>query len=245
MSKITFIVTGHCMKRYPDNTTYLEHTIKSFEKIKNFNKSRVIIALDGNPREDLNEKYEIYKNKIRQFILDKENYEMICHNKHLNLAGNVYETLKLVKTKYIFLIQQDLSFIEEFDLNSILEDLDKMPEIKHLRFNDTVNKRIKGRNDDLVEFGKYKIEANNIYTSVPIFSDRNHISKLEYYTDFIFKDGILEKLKIGHIHVLEWNILAKDPIHRHDEFGTYIYGDINYKPMIIHYKAGRIRDIKI
>ena len=28
-------------------------------------------------------------------------------------------------------------------------------------------------------------------------------------------------------------------------YGTYIYGDHNHKEMIMHYKAGRGRDIKI
>ena len=122
-NKITFIVTGHCMEKYPDNTSYLEYTLKSFEKIKNFNNSKVIIALDGNSDKDLEEKYEIYKNKIKKFIIDKKNYELVCQDRHLNLVKNIYETLKLVKTKYIFLIQQDLPFIEEFDLESILEDM--------------------------------------------------------------------------------------------------------------------------
>ena len=45
---ITFIVTGHCMKKYPDNTDYMINTLESFKLIKNFNNSQVIIALDGN-----------------------------------------------------------------------------------------------------------------------------------------------------------------------------------------------------
>ena len=128
---------------------------------------------------------------MREFIKDKPNYEIVCYEKNLNLVRNIYETLKLVKTKYIFLIQQDLSFVNEFDLKTILDDLDNLSQIKHLRFNDTENLRIKGRNDNNDKFGEYKIERNNIYISTGVFSDRNHIAKLDYYNDFIFKDGAL------------------------------------------------------
>lgn len=243
---ITFIVTGHCMEKYPDNVDYMIHTLESFKYIKNFNDSKVIIALDGNEKEEFEEKYNDYKKKLKIFIKDKPNYELICHEKNLNLVENVYQTLKYVKTKYIFLIQQDLSFINEFDLKSVLDDMENLKEIKHLRFNDTENLRINGRNDNNDEFGKKTIIRNNSYISTGVFSDRNHIARLEYYTDFIFKNGPLNKPTgwkypcFGMEH-----ILAFKPMEKHEDYGTYIYGEIGFKPMITHYKAGRGRDIKL
>lgn len=43
------------------------------------------------------------------------------------------------------------------------------------------------------------------------------------------------------------NILAFKPMEKHEDYGTYIYGEIGFKPMITHYKAGRGRgrDIKL
>ena len=41
------------------------------------------------------------------------------------------------------------------------------------------------------------------------------------------------------------HILACKPMENQELYGTYIYGDRGYKPMIIHYKAGRGRDIKL
>lgn len=243
---ITFIVTGHCMQKYPDNTSYIIHTLESFKLIKNFNDSKVIIALDGNENKEYEEKYDLYKNKVRDYIKNKPTYKLICHDKNLNLVNNIYETLKLVSTKYVFLIQQDLSFVNTFDLKTVLDDLDNLPQIKHLRFNDTENIRIEGRNDNNDKFGEKKIERNNIYISTGVYCDRNHISKLEYYTNFIFKDGPLIKPKgwrypcFGMEH-----ILAQKPMQDQELYGTYIYGDLGYKNMIIHYKAGRGRDIKI
>lgn len=113
---ITFIITGHCMSKYPDNAEYMIHTLESFKYIKNLNDSKVIIALDGNEKIEYEDKYNIYKEKLRTYIKDKLNYKLICHEKNLNLVENIYQTLKFVDTKYIFLIQQDLSFINEFDL---------------------------------------------------------------------------------------------------------------------------------
>ena len=144
------------------------------------------------------------------------------------------------------MIQQDLSFINEFDIKSILDDMENLPQIKHLRFNDTENIRIKGRNDNNEKFGEKIIKRNNTYISTCVFSDRNHICKLEYYNNFIFKDGPLKK-------PINWkypcfgmeHILAQKPMQNQEEYGTYIYGGIGFKPMIIHYKAGRGRDIKI
>ena len=57
---ITFIVTGHCMEKYPDNAEYMINTLESFKFIKNFNNSRVIIALDGNKNSEYEEKYNNY-----------------------------------------------------------------------------------------------------------------------------------------------------------------------------------------
>ncbi len=243
---ITFIITGHCMEKYPDNVDYMIHTLESFKYIKNLNDSKIIIALDGNYKIEYEDKYNVYKDKLRTYIKDKFNYKLICHEKNLNLVENIYQTLKYIDTKYIFLIQQDLSFINEFDLKSVLDDLENLPQIKHLRFNDTENIRINGRNDDNEKFGEKTINRNNTYISTGIFSDRNHISKLEYYTDFIFKNGPLKKPNgwkypcFGMEH-----ILAQKPMVNHEDYGTYIYGSLGFKPMITHYKAGRGRDIKL
>lgn len=243
---ITFIVTGHCMKKYPDNSSYLEYTLKSFDKIKNFGDSKVIIALDGTRYPELDKQYDIYKENLRNFIKDKENYELICYQENLDLVGNIHETLKYVKTKYIFLIQQDLPFVKEFNLKTVLDDLDNLPQIKHLRFNDTVNKRIKGRNDDNDKFGENTIERNNKYISTGVFSDRNHIATLDYYKNVIFQDVPLNAPTgwrypcFGMEH-----ILAQKPMTNHERYGTYIYGELEYPAMITHYKAGRERDVKL
>ena len=243
---ITFIVTGHCMPKYPDNSEYIIHNLESFNLIKNFNNSKVIIALDGNENEEYKEKYDIYKKNIKKYIQNKPNYRLVCHKTRLNLAKNIFEILKFVTTKYIFLIQQDLSFVNEFDLKSVLNDLDNLPQIKHLRFNDTKNIRIQGRNDNNDKFGEKKIERNNIYISTGVYSDRNHISRLDYYRDFIFKDGpLIPPRKWTYPCFGMENILAYKPMENQELYGTYIYGDRGYKPMIIHYRAGRGRDIKI
>ena len=60
------------------------HTLESFKHIKNLNETRVIIALDGNENLELEEKYNIYKYKLRTWIKDKPNYELICHEKKHN-----------------------------------------------------------------------------------------------------------------------------------------------------------------
>lgn len=237
---ITFIVTGHCMKIYPDNSQFMINTLNSFKLIKNFNNSRVIISLDGNENSELDEKYNIYKKNLQQYINGQSNFEIVCHEKNLNLVNNIYETLKLVKTKYIFLIQQDLQFVQSFNLERIINDLDNLPQIKHLRFNDTINKRIKGRNDDNSKFGEKRIKRNCTYLSTGIYCDRNHISRLEYYTDFIFKDGVLKKPSNWRYPCFGMeNLIAQKPMSEHDAYGTYIYGDFNIKPMILHNKAGR------
>ena len=44
---ITFIITGHCMKRCPSDTSYIFKVIESFKYINNYDNSRTIISLDG------------------------------------------------------------------------------------------------------------------------------------------------------------------------------------------------------
>ena len=167
MNNITFVITTHCMKKEPTNSSYIIDTIKSFNLIKNFNNSKIIVSFDGSKFPELNQQYDTFKHDIRVFLgqhFDKSQYETIYHYQNLNLVAHLRKTLQYVKTKYVFIIQQDLPFLRSFDLQSVLHDMEQHPQIKHIRFNDTRNKPIPGQNtsfDKIYNKFHIKTEHNN------------------------------------------------------------------------------------
>jgi|APSaa5957512493_1039668.scaffolds.fasta_scaffold30936_2 hypothetical protein len=245
MNDITFVITAHCMKKEPTNSSHIIKTIQSFNLIKHFNNTKFIISFDGNKYPDLEKQYDTFKHDIRIYLnlhFDSSQYKMIYHSQNLNLVGHLRKTLSQVKTKYVFIIQQDLPFIQPFDLSSVLLDMEQHPQIKHLRFNDTINKPIPGQNTSLDKiYNKFQIKTkHNNYISTGIFCDRNHISTIQHYNDVIMKECPDKPNRRWYYPC--WGMehfFCYKPMDDHDKFGIYMFGHYGMKPMIKHTRAGR------
>ncbi len=122
------------------------------------------------------------------------------------------------------LVQHDLLFVKKINVESVLEDMRNTPDMKHVRFNKRDN--IKAGWDNTPLFASKKINGNNTYLLTESWSDQNHISTSDYYknivlkevADGVFMESLLNNISKGH----------------HNKYGTYIYGDVNDKNVIVH-----------
>ena len=104
MNDITFVITAHCMKKEPTNSSHIIKTIQSFNLIKHFNNTKFIISFDGNKYPDLEKQYDTFKHDIRIYLnlhFDSSQYKMIYHSPLAYF--NVY-CLAIIKYSSLFLL---------------------------------------------------------------------------------------------------------------------------------------------
>ena len=108
--------------------------------------------------------------------------------------------------------------------------------LKHVRFNKRRNIRVGfDRVNNL--FGEIEKCKNYEYTRTPGWSDNNHLCLSEYYREIIFaicEEGLPMEMYIRKIHSKEYEENKDNKEKVHDIFGTYIFGHLNHKKMIIH-----------
>ena len=86
MNDITFVITAHCMKKEPTNSSHIIKTIQSFNLIKHFNNTKFLISFDGNKYPDLEKQYDTFKHDIRIYLnlhFDSSQYKMIYHSQNI------------------------------------------------------------------------------------------------------------------------------------------------------------------
>ena len=248
--KLTIIITSSCIPSHP-SIKIIKETIQSLENLKT-NKNNclidtpIIIAQDhlknSNSIDD-KIRYKFYIKNLEEYIKDKTNIKLVLKKKKIDsskLVGNIRTSLEHVNTKYILIIQHDLSFIQKCNIDTIINDMENNNKLKHIRFNrldnlsyddlhkiNTMAKRKKRMDWKNKLYGEELITNSNTYIRTCGWSDNNHICELNYYKDIILKecrDNTYPERRIDY-NLDETN---------HDKYGTYIYGKIGWKPFIFH-----------
>ena len=107
----------------------------------------------------------------------------------------------------------------------------KYPQLKHVRFNKRNN--IKQGWDNTPLYASKKVNGNYTYIMTEAWIDQNHICRTSY-----FKDTVLGRC--DRPTFME-NILNRKAKGKHNEFGTFILGDINEKNKIVHLDGAESR----
>ena len=231
MNDITVIITSSYIPSHP-KLNIINSVINSiYNYIKYSQELKIIIACDG--LKENNKDYLEYIQNLINFYKNNKNIEVILNKNFGHLVGNIKNVINKIETKYIMIIQHDLLFCMDIDLDEILEDLNKYPEIKHLRFNKRNN--IKAGWDNTKKFASRIIK--NKYILTESWSDQNHISTLDYYKNIVLKE-VNEKTFMERI-------LNKKSKGNHKKYGTFIYGHLNMKNSIIHVDGSETRRGKL
>ncbi len=240
--KITVLITSSLIPSHP-SIEVIRTTIESLKYIglkKEY--SKVLIALDVNPvrPKKRGSRYTDYKKNLQNYLNENPDfdYEITQKPKGGNgLVGNIMNAFSRVKSEYVLIVQHDMPFYEkEINIHKIMEDMDRNPKLKHVRFNKRSNipRGFDGENKAL--FGKQEKEKNYTYTRTGGWSDNNHICLASYYRKIVFPRckprGFMEKFLNG-THKRGSGNNKMNPI-----FGTYLYGPRKQEPQIWH-KNGR------
>lgn len=234
--KVTVIIAASPSPIHP-STSLIHETINSLQLLFKDNLPKIIITHDGIPASmlSLRPSYEEYKNRIRNDFAGNQRIEIIELQKHAHLTGNLLNATKLCSTEFILVVQHDLPFIKEIDLQKTINAFKSDDAIKHMRFNREINepyefdcqpknrakyfRQLKNKNEDF------------FYIKTFAWSDNNHLCKLEYYNVLIKK--LIGNRKLPPEHILN-KVSSKttQPI-----LGNFIYGKIGDSAAIKHLDA--------
>lgn len=227
----SIIITASYIISHPS----IEHIKNVIDSLKYINMDKNTLIILAHDFSDKN-KFKLYLQNLQKFIEDKPNFKITVCKKHLHLTGSIRNAFQLIKTPYVLVIQHDLPFIEHFDINKIIEDMKNNPEIKYIRFNKREN--IKKGFDAINNLFGYQLKSKNYtYTKTPAWSDNNHLCLSNYYRNIVLKecpDGQPMEFE------LQGKIVNEE---LHKKYGTYIFGEIGFKKMILH-THGRRKFVK-
>lgn len=245
MRKLTIIITASPIPTHP-SLKHIDGVIDSLDLLKLPEDTLVVLAHDYPSKdEDLSRYLEYYENLKKKYKERKE-FVFTMTDEWSCLTGSIRSAFKYVDSKYVLLVQHDFPFITEIDFNSIIEDMDNNPELKHIRFNKRVNRQ-QGmdwicRNFQI--FNTRNIVGNYSYMSTLNWSDNNHISPSDYYRNFVFPNtrnrSYMEHQLLHKQRILAENSDENNPddvskvLSEHDRFGTYIFGQYDDPPTILH-----------
>jgi hypothetical protein len=245
MKRLTIIITASYIPSHP-RSEHIDSVIESLKFLKYPEDTVIILAHDypPNPSKVDLENYLEYYNKLQTKYSLKDNFKITMLDKYGHLSGNIRNAFNYVDSKYVLFVQHDFPFIKKVNLNSVMEDMDKNKNLKHIRFNK--RKTIQTAGDSLTQncnlniFNNYSIKGKCSYISTFCWSDNNHISPTSYYTDVVLKEvqnaifmenHFYQKLrKLSELKDVENNIL-ENAFLKH---GNFIYGEINDEPYIFH-----------
>ena len=236
------IITASKIPSHP-SIKIIKQTIESIQKfVKSKNNFEIILSHDYN----ISQEYQQYKSNLLKYIQDKPNIKLINCPSRLFLTGNIKYALDHVKSEFVLIMQHDLPFIKEINLDDICTDFNNNSIIKHVRFT-RMRKMCDRRWGNAKRFfGKYVLHGcnKNIYTSTAAWCDNNHICRANYYENYVFKHMILpsEKNKRGKVGGMETQIGSICQTDKHfDKQGTFIYGVKFGSPYISHLDGRRTK----
>lgn len=243
---LNVIITTSPSPFHPD-TKFIDEVIDSLSLINLPKKHKIIIAMDGLKDGGHLEKYKQYRFNIKKKYGNKENFILSAIvTKQNGLTGNIRHALNHATSENVLIIQHDLPFTREFDIQKVLEDFKNNEDIKHLRFNKRDNNEegcdevTKGLSLNL--FGVKIIGDHYTYISTPCWSDNNHLTTLTYYNDIILNEcRDSESMELIIFPKLTNDVYNKNDekitLNAHKKYGTYLFDDIGSKPYIKHTDA--------
>lgn len=222
MCEFTVIITASFIPSHP-STKIIKETIDSLKYISKNQNFSIILSHDFSE----NPQYIEYLNNLKIYYKDNERISIYVRETHGHLVGNIRNVINYVTTRYILVVQHDLPFIKEFDIEKIIIDMDEQPAVKCLRFNKRHNLK-RGIDKISYIFGHQTVCKNYTYTRTPGWSDNNHLCSTDYYKNVVLvecRDGTAME------HTLAKRSKTK-PGHR--KYGPYIFGPNGHEPMIKH-----------
>jgi len=218
------------------------------------NKIRIHACYPKHKREQFKESYPEYMKALRNYLNHntfKVPIEIIEAEYWGGLTGNINNAMKHVNTKYVMLVQHDLEFVENINVDNIIFDMEKDDEIKLVSFNKDPNSVMLrdptktgvlqichniGAAPKDQGFGETKVtQTGNSYTRTPCYTDQNHIITTDYWETIIYP-------QCEEPRFMEHSINKLSP-YDSKQFGTFVFGDFKTPKQIHHINCRRAKPI--
>jgi len=231
---LTIIITASYIPTHP-SIELMYQVLSSLKLLKLPDNTKIILAHDYNDKQD----YKKYLENLEEYIKDFPNISMYVRKDRGYLVGNIENVIDKVDTKYMLILQHDLPFINqvEIDINKVILDMENNKKLKHIRFSIFNNNKVNKKTSDCWNnlYGEQVEESNYTYTRTPFWSDQNHLTTLDYY-----KEIILPETK-GEIFMENKLMYKSSNEEIHNKYGTYIYGPMGQKRTILHLDGAKIK----
>jgi len=187
--------------------------------------------------EDL-DKYDRYKTaakEVAQRMLPRVSFTEAP--RRMGLTHNLREGFNLVRTKYVFVIQDDLVLVKPVDFAAILQSMEDTPKVKLVRFSwgrNRIHQDVMHKHYSPVTTPDAEMTSRGITLSrASQFSDNNHITSAEYYHSLVFPIT-LKKLGFMEHDLVD---LPARGLGAHSVWGTWYYGAYDDGDYLYHLDA--------
>lgn len=223
----------------------IQRTLDSLQHLKSRHPLPLLVVGDGiKARDNRNGgrlRWNEYKKNLKQLL----EHDHTTKLRFRNSWGHISQTLRLalaeVQTDYVLVVQHDLPFVQDIDLDALVHAMQSEPNFKHVRFNlrsnhpagqDAMTTRRAGT---LVEDRSYFFQQRfgPPPSRLPLvqtlsWSDNNFVCSTRYLSDTILRP-------IGRFKVApEWVFNNLGTPENHSHLGTYVFGKLESPPTIEH-----------
>lgn len=125
------------------STQMIEDTIASLQYLKGLSPNAPIyIGVDGIPEKKALKfpnkvtRLTQYVANLKEVYKNRPNIHIAASPTHLHIAGNINQTVALVDTKYVYVLQHDFPFIRDIDHTNLAKSMSEYPDIiRCVKFN--------------------------------------------------------------------------------------------------------------
>lgn len=270
---VTIIISASPVPSHPE-TICMEKILESvFNHIRG-NISKIILAHDiipdeqcdkkrmhacypKNKRIEFKETYPKYLEKLKEF-LETNTFdipiEFVQAETWGGLTGNINNAMKHVETEHIFMVQHDLEFVQDINVNTIVADMKENPDLKMVQFNKDHNNVFHrdpkktgilqachnlGKAPKDQGFGEIKTTSQNKYIKTPCWTDQNHLTTKNYWQDVVYP-----LCEPNLPRFMEYTMNKLSP-YDSVKFGTWVWSpnEFNTRKSIHHFNCRRKKPI--
>ncbi len=226
------IITTHLIPSHPSLEIFNE-TLQSLKFLKGLpSNSQIIVTVDGlnedTPenrqtyhllKSESNEKrLQIYINTLKMAYRNHENINILVSKAHQHLGWTLKNALDYVdkKTKYLYILQQDLPFIRDINHTAIVKTVQDYPDIVNLiRFNNRIN-RVQ-RHDCWNQTEPVQNINGISLHKTPTWSDMDYFTPVPFFRDHILSSVDLNDFPERSMMKIAWKNCSF--------YGPHLYGN--------------------
>ncbi|MDA8580182.1 hypothetical protein N9K72_04355 [Pontimonas sp.] len=241
---VTVVVTTNLIPSAPD-TSVIAETLKSLEHLVTEVSYRVLVVGDGlKTSEKLRgstPRWNAYKKNLESLLLSRTNTSLYFRKNWGHISQTLLFALRHINTEYVLIVQHDLPFIRDLDLDAIIAAMRREPKLKHVRFNlrsnfpdgqDGGTTRNRGRVEEDRQWF-FQQHIGPLPDRLPFirtlsWSDNNFICSAEYLSQTIL--GPIGASRVAP----EWVFNSLGTEENHEVLGTYVFGAVGDPPAIRH-----------